>query len=193
MAGRRQFDEKQALEHVLDVFWRQGYGATSMADLAAAAGVQRGSLYNAYRDKESLFLRVFEGYRDAFLADAAARLAHPDLRQALLDFFDFTVESMTAGVPARGCLTTKTATDTRAETEPIRAALRGMLDGLERVLTERLSQDDAAGRLAAPPAEAARVLVTMTRGNVVMQSVHQDPSRLKAVATTLVDMIVRSG
>jgi TetR/AcrR family transcriptional repressor of nem operon len=192
MAGRRQFDEKQAPKQVLDVFWRQGYGATSMADLAIATGVQRGSLYNAYHDKETLFLRVFKDYQDAFLADAAARLAHPDLRQALLDFFDFTIDSLTAGTPARGCLSTKTATDTRAGTEPIRAALRGLLDGLECVLAERLSQDDAAGQLAVPPVEAARVLVTMTRGNVVIESVYRDPSRLRVTAKTLVDMIIRA-
>jgi AcrR family transcriptional regulator len=192
MAGRRQFDEKQALEQVLDVFWHQGYGATSMADLATATGVQRGSLYNAYHDKEALFLRVFKDYEVAFVADAVARLAHPDPRQALLDFFDFTIESMTAGTPARGCLTTKTATDTRAGTEPIRGALRGMLDGLEHVLADRLSQDDAVDRLAVPPLEAARVLVTMTRGNVVMESVYQDPSRLRAAAKSLVDVIVRA-
>jgi hypothetical protein len=67
-----------------------------------------------------------------------------------------------------------------------------MLDGLERVLADRLSQDDAVDRLAVPPVEAARVLVTMTRGNVVMESVYQDPSRLRAAAKTLVDMIVRA-
>lgn len=193
MAGRRQFDEKQTLEQVLDVFWRQGYGATSMADLALATGVQRGSLYHAYRDKETLFLRVFKDYEDTFLAAAATRLAHPDPRQGLLDFFDFTIASLTVGTPARGCLSTRTATDTRAGTESIRAALRGLLDGLERVLTERLSRDETAGLLAVPPAEAARLLVTLTRGNVVIESVYRDPSRLRATATTLVDMIIRTG
>ncbi|MFF4705169.1 TetR/AcrR family transcriptional regulator [Streptomyces sp. NPDC001288] len=193
MAGRRQFDEKQTLEQVLDVFWRQGYGATSMADLAVATGVQRGSLYHAYRDKEALFLRVFQDYRSAFLADAAVRLSHPDPRQALLDFFDFTIESLTVGTPARGCLSTRTALDTRAGAEAIRAGLRDLLDGLERVLAERLSQDGTADLLAVPPAEAARLLVTLTRGNVVIESVYQDPSRLRAAAQTLVDLIVPTG
>ena len=190
MAGRRQFDEQYTLGRILDVFWNQGYGATSMQDLATASGVQRGSLYNAYRDKETLFLRVFRDYADAFVAEAAATLDQPDVRQALEDFFDFTIASMTRGTPARGCLSTKTATDTQADAEPIRIAIRGMLDRLEGVMAERLSREDAAGLLTVPPTEAARVLVTMTRGTVVIERVYQDADRLRATARSLITMVL---
>ncbi|WP_431961319.1 TetR/AcrR family transcriptional regulator [Actinacidiphila sp. bgisy160] len=161
-----------------------------MQDLAIATGVQRGSLYNAYRDKETLFLRVFEDYADAFVAEAAATLDPPDVRRALEDFFDFTIVSMTRGTPTRGCLSTKTTTDTQADAEPIRAAVRGMLDQLEGVIAERLSREDAAGLLTVPPTEAARVLVTMTRGTVVIERVYQDADRLRATARSLIAMVL---
>ncbi|WP_297356008.1 helix-turn-helix domain-containing protein [Paraburkholderia sp.] len=48
MAMVRQFDEETVLDKVLDVFWQKGWQATSMADLADAANVQRGSLYHAF-------------------------------------------------------------------------------------------------------------------------------------------------
>jgi AcrR family transcriptional regulator len=190
MVGRRQFDEERALDRAREVFWLKGYGATSMQDIAAASGVLRGSLYNAYRDKETLFLRVFEGYADQFLAEAAQALAHPVIDRALRDFFDFTITSMTTGNPTRGCLTTKTAIDTQADGERIRGALRDLLDGMERLLRERLSRDDARPRLTIPPDETARVLITMTRGIVVMERVYQDPERLRATATSLVNALV---
>ncbi|MDX3098134.1 helix-turn-helix domain containing protein [Streptomyces sp. ME19-03-3] len=190
MAGRRQFDEQHTLGRILDVFWNQGYGATSMQDLATATGVQRGSLYNAYRDKETLFLRVFQDYADAFVAEAAATLDQPDVHRALEDFFDFTIASMTLGTPARGCLSTKTATDTQADAEPIRVAIRGMLDRLEGALAARLSREDAAGLLTVPPGEAARVLVTMTRGTVVIERVYQDADRLRTTARSLIAMVL---
>ncbi|UQS88546.1 TetR/AcrR family transcriptional regulator [Pseudomonas chlororaphis subsp. piscium] len=53
---------------VLDVFWRKGWQSTSMADLAEAAEVQRGSLYHAYGGKEALFLLAFEAYATRFWA-----------------------------------------------------------------------------------------------------------------------------
>lgn len=190
MVGRRQFDEKQTLDRARDVFWLKGYGATSMQDIAAASGVLRGSLYNAYRDKETLFLRIFADYADEFLADAARTLAHPVIDQALRDFFDFTITSMTTGVPTRGCLSTKTAVDTQADAEPIRAALRDLLDDIERLLRERLDTPDARTRLSIPPAKAARVLVTMARGIVVIERVYQDAERLRATAASLIDALL---
>ena len=53
MAGVRQFDEQEVIAVALDVFWRKGLHDATMQDLAAATGVQRGSLYNAYGDKEA--------------------------------------------------------------------------------------------------------------------------------------------
>jgi len=75
-----------------------------MLDLAKSTGVQRGSLYNAYGDKEEIFLRVFERYADRFIADARKALNKPDPRDALDTFFAFAVQSITKGSPARGCL-----------------------------------------------------------------------------------------
>ncbi|MEV4049743.1 TetR/AcrR family transcriptional regulator [Amycolatopsis sp. NPDC049688] len=188
MAGKRQFDERRTLELARDIFWAKGYGATSIQDIANASGVLRGSLYNAYQDKETLFLQVFEDYARDFLAEAARVLADPDIDRALRAFFDFTIASMTTGEPARGCLTTKTAIDSKADGERINAALRRLLDGLEQLVRDRLSAEDA--RLALPAADAARVLVTMTRGIVVMERVYQDPERLRATARSLIDVVL---
>ncbi|QRP45756.1 TetR/AcrR family transcriptional regulator [Amycolatopsis sp. FDAARGOS 1241] len=190
MVGRRQFDERRTLDLARDIFWFKGYGATSVQDIANASGVLRGSLYNAYQDKETLFLQVFEEYSRDFLADATRVLAHPSVDRALRELFDFLITSMTTGEPARGCLTTKTAIDTRADGERIRAALRNLLDELERLVQDRLSADEVRPRLAMPPADAARVLVTMTRGIVVMERVYQDPKRLRETAESLINAVL---
>ena len=70
MVGTRQFDEQEVIATALEVFWRKGLHDATMQDLAAATGVQRGSLYNAYGDKEEIFLRAFDQYADQFLAAA---------------------------------------------------------------------------------------------------------------------------
>ena len=107
MVGVRQFDEDNVIATALDVFWRKGLHDATMQDLAAATGVQRGSLYNAYGDKEAIFLRAFDQYAAQFLEAAGNALAHRDTTTALRSFFDMIIVNMTDGSPARGCLASK--------------------------------------------------------------------------------------
>ena len=190
MAGIRQFDENVALERALEVFWQKGYGPTSMQDLAAATGVQRGSLYHAYGDKESLFLHVFDRYKSKRLDEARAALQLPDVADALRTYFDVTINSMITGSPTRGCLTTKTATDTTAEADKIHEQLKSIVNSLEREIEIRLSTPEALSRLSLPPTEAARLLITLTRGIVVMERIFHDPAALRATVDAMIKVLL---
>jgi len=195
MAGTKQFDEDEVLNRAMLLFWRRGYGATSMQDIAQATGVLRGSLYHAYGDKQALFLKIFERYQAAFFAGVRAALDAPTAEEALRRYLRFSIETVTAVAEddvTRGCLTTKTATDETAMDAAIRGALRGLLDGVRGLLEERLSRPDAAGRLALPPAAAARFIVTATRGLVVVERVYGTDARLQAVADDLLHLLFPS-
>jgi AcrR family transcriptional regulator len=193
MAGTKQFDEDEVLDRAMLLFWRRGFGATSMQDVAQATGVLRGSLYHAYGDKQALFLRVFGRYRTWFLASLRAALDAPTAEEALRRYLRFAIETITAvddDEVTRGCLTTKTATDETAMDDAIRAALRGLLDDVQQALADRLAQPDAAGRLALPPAAAARLVTTTTRGMVVLERVYRDVAQLEAVADDLLRLML---
>jgi TetR/AcrR family transcriptional repressor of nem operon len=190
MAGVRQFNEEAVLEKALAVFWRQGFAETSMPELAAATGVQRGSLYNAYQGKETLFLRAFDIYRDRFLSQLRASLDTPDLEDALRGFFGLVITSMTTGIPTRGCLTTKSAFGAEVLDAPIQEALKSLLDGLEAMLRERLARAGSGAGLAMPAEDAARLIVTFTRGLVVIERVYQDEARMRATAGMLTSLLL---
>lgn len=192
MAGTKQFDEDEVLDRALLLFWRRGFGATSMQDVAQATGVLRGSLYHAYGDKQALFLRVFGRYRTRYLDSLREALAAPTAEEALRRYLRLAIDMVTAvddDEVTRGCLTTKTATDETAMDDAIRAALRGLLDDVQQALAERLGQPDAAGRLALPPAAAARLVTTTTRGMVVLERVYRDVAQLEAVADDLLRLM----
>ncbi|WP_242180410.1 TetR/AcrR family transcriptional regulator [Saccharopolyspora soli] len=191
MAGVRRFDEQQALGRALEVFGTRGFRATSMLDLAAATGVQRGSLYHAYGGKEEIFLRAFRSYADQFLAGAAESLREPDKRSALLAFFDYCIRSITLGRPSRGCLSTRTAIDASIEAPQVEAVVRKLLDALEETVHHALTTIDDQAALAVDPRDAARLVVTTTRGIAVMERVHHDREQLANIAKTLVDSLVQ--
>lgn len=188
MAGVRQFDEEAALEKALELFWQKGFAETSMQELAAVTGVQRGSLYNAYQGKEGIFLRVFDLYRERNMDGARKALAKPALRDALQSFFDMVVASITKGTPSRGCMTTKSALSAGVIEEPVRAALQSMMDGYEGLLRERMAQ--AEEELALPAADAARLIIVFTRGIVVIERIYQDAARMRSAADMLMTLLL---
>ena len=56
------FDEKEVLTKAMDLFWKQGYAATSIQDLVAYLGINRASMYDTFGGKEALFSMAFEQY-----------------------------------------------------------------------------------------------------------------------------------
>ncbi|HVT03466.1 MAG TPA: TetR/AcrR family transcriptional regulator [Thermoanaerobaculia bacterium] len=60
----------QILNSALKLFSHHGYGATSVQDIAEAAGVSKGNVYHHFEDKESIFRALIDRY---FLA-----MAQPD-------------------------------------------------------------------------------------------------------------------
>jgi TetR/AcrR family transcriptional regulator, transcriptional repressor for nem operon len=192
MVGVRQFDEPTLLNAALEVFWRKGLHATSMLDLAEATGVQRGSLYNAFGGKEELFLLAFDIYAENFLSAAREALDTPDPKRALQAFFKVAIANMIAGSPARGCLTTKTATELSQDEPRVQSKVRRLLSDLEDILRAALSTPSAKEKLTLPPAQVAEVIVTFTRGLAVMERVYRDPTRLNENAAALVKALVVS-
>lgn len=65
MVGRpREFDIEKVLDDAMRAFWANGYEATSLVDLMKATGLHKGSLYQAFGDKHSLFLQSLKYYLD---------------------------------------------------------------------------------------------------------------------------------
>lgn len=101
----RSFDEREALEKAIQVFWSKGYDGVTVDDLVAGMGVARPSLYSVFGDKRTLFLRVLQAYADAKGARAAKALLSPQaLRDSVASFLRHAVESATEEGSAAGCL-----------------------------------------------------------------------------------------
>ncbi|AUC95097.1 TetR family transcriptional regulator [Bradyrhizobium sp. SK17] len=188
MVGVRQFDEDEVIATALDVFWRKGLHDATMQDLAAATGVQRGSLYNAYGDKEAIFLRAFDRYTEQFLEGAGNALSHGDAATGLRNFFDMIIVSMTNGSPQRGCLTTRTALDAAISSGDVRQRVQAVLSRLEQLIGKTIGM--APGRRSTADANRlARVIVTFTRGLAVMERAGYSRKQLKESAATFIDAV----
>jgi AcrR family transcriptional regulator len=101
----RSFDERDALEKATQVFWSKGYDGVTIEDLVAGMGVGKPSLYSVFGDKRTVFLRVLKAYAERKGAAAAKALLSPQgLRDSIVGFLRYAVESATEKGSARGCL-----------------------------------------------------------------------------------------
>ena len=110
MPRRKQFDTDDVLMKAMDLFWRQGYQATSMEDLAKVMGLSRASIYNEFPSKHALFVRALRHYdkvwRENWLADLT-KSSSP--REAILDVFEAAIDACLADGSRDGCLLINTA------------------------------------------------------------------------------------
>ncbi len=60
----RKIEPDVILENAMQVFWEKGYDGASMVDIMAATGMHKGSLYQTFGDKKSLFMAALGRYLD---------------------------------------------------------------------------------------------------------------------------------
>jgi TetR/AcrR family transcriptional repressor of nem operon len=89
MSRPREFDEEAVLERALELFWRDGYAATSLQALLTHMGISRQSLYNTFGDKRRLFLAALDRYADLRAREMLGDLEHEDASLAqVFGFFE---------------------------------------------------------------------------------------------------------
>ncbi|MGW5644487.1 TetR/AcrR family transcriptional regulator [Saccharopolyspora sp. NPDC003752] len=166
MGRTKEFDPDVALGKAMELFWRQGYEATSMQDLVDCLGLGRGSIYGAFGGKRELYLKALERYvedtRQAFVAHLSASGRAIDAVCGLVRLY---VEISVEDAEVKGCFMTNTAVELPAD-EQVGRRVESGLAVMETALTTALMRARAEGDLAADkdPAALARFLVTLLQG-----------------------------
>ena len=196
MSRPQQFDRDDVLERALLVFWRQGLDSASIQDLVDATGLNRGSLYNTFGDKATLFAAVMERYRanspatPLFVAaqDADSTV---NVRTLIIEFFDALVQRALDDGDHKGCLLTNTAAGMYGCTEAMSDWVRETLAGLEETLTLLIKRGQKRGDITAgaKPSAIARSLVASAQGLNIMARTGASPQMLKDIAAMAVRVL----
>jgi TetR/AcrR family transcriptional repressor of nem operon len=160
MARPRKLDPETALARALEAFRAKGYAGTSLADLVAATGLNKGSLYAAFGDKRQLYLAAIARYeRDAVDTAVAALRGAADPRAAIAALLDGPIAAVARG-DRRGCLLCNAAIDRASDDQAVARRVLSALARLQRGLVGALKRGyphDAASEIEAC---ASHVLAT---------------------------------
>lgn len=145
MARPREFDKAHVMKKVEEVFWEKGFEATSMNDLAEAAGMQRGSLYNAFGDKRQLYLEALTHYGEREYKGEAERLRGVAEKRgasaAVHSLYETLAKKMAAGQDNHGCLVCNACGEGAARDEQVRELVQHYTGVLQAAIADSLARD----------------------------------------------------
>lgn len=182
MAGVIRFDREAALDRAVEAFWRKGYDATSVQDLKAATGLGRGSLYNAFGDKEALFGAALERYAATVGATTLRQLRNEDVKAGVQGMLEAIVARMTSGAAPPGCLIATAclgAGEGRPASDFVAAVVRGVAAALEAALAR--ARDGGQIPSDADPQALARFYCAVAQGLGLMHKARADRETLQDV------------
>ena len=100
----RQYDREQVLASVLSLFSEKGYSATSLDEISEAMNMSRPSIYNAFGDKESIYLHAMDSFRKQMRRAVGKYLdSEYDLETALVNTYLSALKVYFSSQPAQGC------------------------------------------------------------------------------------------
>ncbi|WP_406106865.1 TetR/AcrR family transcriptional regulator [Streptomyces sp. NBC_01003] len=186
MARTKEFDPDAALQSALELFWRRGYEATSMADLVAHLGIGRASIYATFGNKHELYLKAMDRYAESadavILADlSAGGPALPAVRGLVRRF---AAEATADERRLTGCFVTNTATELAPHDTAAARRVERSWEHIETLLHATLTRARAQGELPADrdPRALARLLLVLMQGMRVVGKASPDPARVRDAA-----------
>ncbi|KST62737.1 TetR/AcrR family transcriptional regulator [Mastigocoleus testarum] len=187
MARKKEFEREKVLGQAMETFWRYGYEGTSIQDLVQSMGINRGSIYDTFKDKRSLFKAALVHYSDTFVSSMFAALRTPDAsKQEIIDLFYELVEKAIIDSQYKGCLITNSVVEIGHHDPEIAAHLTEEIQKVEELLYEALVRAKKKGEIQAnkDPRALARHLVCSLKGLRVISKINPE----KEVLLDMVDV-----
>lgn len=185
-----EFDREAAVHAALDRFWKRGFEAVSVSDLADAMSIQRSSFYNSFGDRETAFREALEAYRE-IAPDAALAQIEPGypVKPVIRKVFREICRVRAADPGARGCLVVNSIGELVGVNKELGAcvadAVRNGIRLYERLLRQAVDQ----GEIEKPRdiRAAARAFVAFVSGLNTISKVVRDEGDLWSMSESFLE------
>jgi TetR/AcrR family transcriptional repressor of nem operon len=145
MARLREFDTEQVMEAVINAFWERGYEATSLADLMAVTGLKKGSIYKAFGDKHSLFLKALQSYLDRLYSLTRKVLNNPNPEVAIANWFELLSDTAVNSGVNKGCFAINSTMEMAPHDPDVAKMLEYQYSRVGKLLEKAIAQGQEAG------------------------------------------------
>ncbi|MEM7655337.1 MAG: TetR/AcrR family transcriptional regulator [Bacteroidota bacterium] len=184
MPRSKQFDEQTVLHRAKELFWKQGYHATSIQNLVEHIGINRASLYDTFKGKEALFTRAFEVYRQESLQQMRDFLdQQASVLEGLRKFYYASVFETLDDADKKGCFAVNCTTELLPGDPVILNSLLKNREDFEAFMMTYLEKGVQKGEISPKRnlADLAVLLFTLSNGLQVLAKLSPPKAELQAV------------
>ncbi|MFC5452587.1 TetR/AcrR family transcriptional regulator [Paenibacillus aestuarii] len=147
MARTKEFDEDAVLLKAMRLFWEKGYEKTSMQDLVSHMGIHKGSLYDTFGDKQSLYIKALKRYSGMLEQNVKHRLADTrSAKQAIRQILEMAVQHQDE-YPI-GCLVVNTAVELGSHDPESRDCVRLDWARIEQLIHDLIVEGQQSGEIS---------------------------------------------
>lgn len=175
------FDENEVLIKAMNLFWKQGYAATSINDLVSHLGINRASLYSTFGDKDTLFKKAFQYYRKTGIEGLRQFFKnHENAKEAFSKLFEIAIDEAICDADKKGCFVVNTTTELVPGDPTIFKALEENKKELETVFFNALQKGKDKGQLKSKQdlKTVASLLYTIYSGVRVVSKINPNKKEL---------------
>jgi TetR/AcrR family transcriptional regulator, transcriptional repressor for nem operon len=183
MAGRAKiYDENEALDKAIAVFWEKGYENASADDLLKAMGIGKGSFYLAYKGgKPELFERSLHRFFEVNLTDFLHLLKTSEEPIELIKTFFLSIADANSPIARYGCYFGNALV--QIEDKNLKQVASIQLQTLKEAFIQALKRARKAGHLTteATPEVLGLYLLNLWNGLNLTRKMEKDLKKLKAL------------
>jgi TetR/AcrR family transcriptional repressor of nem operon len=150
MARPVEFNEHKVLTSAMEQFWRDGFEASSVQKLLDCTGINRGTLYNSFGDKETFFKSCVDHYNKLVGAQIQVSLKNSNLKawDAISKFFEVSFTEVSNKHRGMGCLLVNTLCESINYDKEMKKIARSSFAAIRKPLLDRLTEAKKAKKLA---------------------------------------------
>lgn len=185
MGRPREFNEADAIERAMTVFWEKGYEAASLPHLLARMGLTRGSFYKAFKGKRAVYLAAIARYDAAVVLPVVNRLKARDGASGprrIVTLFRMLAGLMDGPDARKGCFLCKAAVDRAPHDVEVERAVTRSIKRLEAAFRDALL-DSPAPQTRRDAGRSASQLTATYMGIQVLRNAGSDASTIKSSIT----------
>ena len=168
MARPVEFEEATVLTNAMEQFWKEGYEASSVQKLLDCTGINRGTLYNSFGDKETFFKSCVDQYNGIIDEQIAGTLKNDDMGpwEAIDAYFKASILDVSNKQRTMGCLLVNSLCESINYDRDMKRVIRASLSNIRKPLLVRLKEAQKKGKLkkGVSVEAAADILINMLHG-----------------------------